>query len=129
MRVLMLMVIALAAAGMIASASYAADAKSGEALFKDPNFAGGNKACNFCHPGGKGVEAAGSKSSFSVMGKKQDSLEDVVNFCIVNASGGKAIKKDSGDMKDIVAYIKSLGGKKASPGYGAPGYGAPGYKK
>jgi thiosulfate dehydrogenase len=55
------------------------------------------------------------------MGKRQDSLEEAVNFCIVNASRGKAIDEDSREMKDIVAYIKSLG-KEEAPGYGAPGY-------
>jgi thiosulfate dehydrogenase len=74
----------------------------------------------------KGVEKAGEKNKFRIMGKRQDSLEEAVNFCIVNASKGKAIDEDSQEMKDIVAYIKSLGKEKA-PGYGAPGYGAPGY--
>jgi len=46
------------------------------------------------------------------MGKKQKSLEEAVNFCIENALKGKAINPKSEQMKDIVAYIKSLKGAK-----------------
>ena len=100
----------------------------GKALFENPNFAGGKKACNSCHPGGDGLLKAGSKSEFSIMGKKQNSLEEAVNFCIVNANKGTAIAEDSKEMQDVVSFIKSLGAK-GTPGYGTPGYGekAPGY--
>jgi cytochrome c len=94
----------------------------GKALFMDKNFAGGIKECNSCHPNGKGLEKAGTKKKFKIMGKRQNSLEEAVNFCIVNANKGKAIKEDSDEMKDIVSYIKSLG-KKEAPGYGeSPAY-------
>jgi cytochrome c len=43
------------------------------------------------------------------MGKKQNSLEEAVNFCIVNALKGTAIDSNSSqDMKDIVYYMKSF---------------------
>jgi cytochrome c len=105
----------------------------GKALFENPNFAGGKKACNSCHPKGKGLLNAGSKSEFSIMEKKQNSLEEAINFCIVNANKGKAIVEDSKEMQEMVSFIKSLGPKGSAgygtPGYGgkAPGYGAPGY--
>lgn len=86
---------------------------SGKALFKDPGFAGGEMSCDSCHPGGRGLSKAGGKSAFRIMGKTQKSLEEAVNFCIVNAIKGKAIPEDSRDMKDIVSYIKSLGGEKS----------------
>jgi cytochrome c len=96
--------------------------KRGKALFKDASFAGGQKACNSCHPGGRGLKKAGTKTNFRIMGQTQNSLEEAVNFCIVNANKGKAIGEDSKEMRDIVAYIKSLG-KKESSGYGeSPGY-------
>jgi cytochrome c553 len=91
----------------------------GKALFNDPGFAGGSKACNMCHPGGRGLEKAADKKEFSIMGGSQKSLEEVVNVCIVNANKGKAIDADSDEMKDIVAYIKSL---KPSEPIKAPGY-------
>jgi len=95
------------------STVYAADIEKGKALFNDPKFAGGTsgKSCNTCHPNGKGLENAGTKKKFGIMGQKQNSLEEAVNFCIVNANKGKAIDVKSEDMKNIVAYIKSLGKK------------------
>ena len=105
-------------------------AERGKALFENPNFAGGKKACNSCPPKGKGLSKAGSKTEFFIMGKKQNSLEEAINFCIVNANKGKAIAEDSKEMQEMVSFIKSLG-PKGSPGYGTPGYGkpAPGYGK
>ncbi len=83
----------------------------GKTLFNDPKFAGGTKACNECHPNGRGLEKAADKKEFNIMGKTQKSLEEAVNFCIVNANKGKTIGVKSKQMKDIVAYIKSLKGK------------------
>jgi cytochrome c len=39
---------------------------------------------------------------------KPGSLEDAINRCIVRANKGKVIDSRSQDMKDLVAYIKSL---------------------
>jgi cytochrome c len=105
----------------------------GKKYFEDPTFAGGKKSCNNrrCHRDGRGIEDADEKTNFTIFGRKADSLEEAVNICIVNANKGKAIPEDSQEMKDIVAFIKSLGEEETpgydSPGYGAPGYGAPGY--
>jgi cytochrome c len=101
------------------SSAAAQDVEKGKALFNTQGFAGGKKACSACHPGGKGLEQAGAKGSFGIMGGRQGSLEEAVNFCIVNASKGKAIPEDSQEMKDIVAYIRALGGGTA-PGHGGP---------
>jgi len=48
---------------------------------------------------------------------KQESLEEAVNVCIVNANRGKTIDVKSTEMQEVVSYIKSLGSK-AAPGYG-----------
>ena len=103
-------------------------AEKGKAHFENPNFAGGKKDCNSCHPKGKRLSKAGSKSEFFIMGKKQNSLEEAINVCIVKANKGQAIAEDSKEMQEMVSFIKSLG-PKGSPGYGTPGYGekAPGY--
>ncbi|MEF9476307.1 MAG: hypothetical protein L0958_06465 [Candidatus Mariimomonas ferrooxydans] len=86
------------------------DIEKGKELFIDTKFASGTvgKSCNSCHPDGRGLEKAGEKKEFSIMGKKQYSLEEAVNFCIVMALKGTAIDPNSQDMKDIVAYIRSL---------------------
>lgn len=119
MKMIRIGVLALVALGLVATGAFAAgDAAKGKALFNDPKFAGGSKACSECHPGGKGVEKAGDKKEFHIMGKTQKSLEEAVNVCIVNANKGKAIDVASKEMMDIVAYIKSLkAGKKPASGY------------
>lgn len=103
-------VVALLAAGFGLSAHAGeGSVERGKALFNDPGFANGSKACSSCHPDGSGLEQAGSKKQFSIMGGSQSSLEEAVNTCIVNANKGKAIPADSPELQDIVAYIESLG--------------------
>ena len=88
----------------------AGNIEKGNILFNDPTLGGSanDKSCNSCHPGGKGLETSGSKTRFSLMGQEQSSLEAAVNICIVMPLKGKAINPVGKDMKDIVAYIKSL---------------------
>jgi len=106
-----ILLIALLVSGLGASLALAAGhtpIERGMALFNDPGFAGGTTPCSECHPGGKGLEMSGEKTRFNLGGQTQNSLEEAVNYCIVAANGGKAIPVDSPEMKDIVAYIKSL---------------------
>ncbi len=86
----------------------AGNTEKGRALFNDPRAFGGERACSSCHPDGSGLEYAAGKKVFHIAGGTQETLEGAINACIVNASGGKAIDVMSGQMKDIVAYIKSL---------------------
>lgn len=88
----------------------AGDVERGKSLFNDTTFGNGTsgKSCNSCHLGGRGLEMSAYKKKFNIMGKKQNSLEEAVNFCIEMALKGKAIDPNSKDMKDIVAYIRSL---------------------
>jgi cytochrome c len=111
MKVLKITLLSLMAVSLIFSFAIAAgNVEKGKALFNDTKFAGGTagKSCNSCHPDGKGLEKAADKKEFGIMGKKQMGLEEAVNFCIENALKGKAIDPKSEQMKDIVAYIKSL---------------------
>ena len=95
----------------------AGEAEKGKVLFNDAKFAGGVKACSSCHPNGKGLENAGEKKEFHLMGGTQKSLEEAINACIVSAIKGKAIDVKSSQMKEIAAYIKSLKAKKPASGY------------
>lgn len=116
MRFFKIALLSLAVLCMVFSAAYAvknSPEERGKALFNDSKFAGGSKACSACHPNGRGLERAADKKEFNIMGKTQKSLEEAVNFCIVNANKGKAIDAASGEMKNMVAYIKSLKTKKA----------------
>ena len=81
----------------------------GMAHFNNPMFAGGQKACNDCHPNGRNLQEAGTKTMFTIMGKKQNSLEEAINMCIIHAISGEAIPEDSDEMQEMVSYIKSLG--------------------
>ncbi len=91
------------------SAFGAGDAAKGKELFNDPRAFGGSRACSFCHPGGRGLENAGSKNQWTTPAGETKTLEDAINLCIVNANKGKALNVKSPQMADIVAYIKSLG--------------------
>lgn len=137
MKKLTIVTMCMIAAGLLFTAAFAAhdvesgtaavvagDVAKGKALFNDPKLGGATsgKSCNTCHPDGKGVEMAADKKEFNIMGKKQNSLEEAVNFCIENAIKGKAIDPASNQMKDIVAYIKSLKGKTTMPKKKSLGY-------
>ncbi len=120
MKTLSIVIICMIATGLLFTAAFAAgDIEKGKALFNDTKFAGATSgnSCNTCHPNGNGVEKSGDKKEFNIMGGKQNSLEEVVNVCIEMALKGKVIDTKSSQMKDIVAYIKSLKGKRPSPGY------------
>lgn len=93
----------------LAFAEYLTPADKGKIHFNNPEFAGGKRACNSCHPNGRGLEEAGTKSNFTIMGVQVDSLEEAVNMCIVNANKGDALKVLATEMQEIVSYIKSLG--------------------
>ena len=127
MKILKIVIIGMMAYGLLFTAALAVhegdvgsaallsgDVEKGMTLFNDTKFAGATsgKSCNSCHPNGKDLEKAVDKKEFSIMGKKQNSLEEAVNICIEMALKGKAIDTTSDQMKDIVAYITSLTGKK-----------------
>lgn len=88
------------------SFSFSADgAARGKALFNDTrlgNNTSGN-SCNTCHPDGSGLEKAA--------GKPTADIAKVVNQCIRKALKGEPVDPESQDMKDIVAYIKTLKSK------------------
>jgi len=110
-KVVLLSVIAL---GLVFSSAFAAgDAAMGKVLFDDPKAFGGQVSCASCHPDGKGLEKSGEKGKkmWSNPGGKWLKLQDAINVCIVMANKGKAIDPHSADMKNLVAYIKSLGMK------------------
>lgn len=116
MKILKIVLLSLIAISLLFSGAFAAKhlpEERGKALFNDPKLGGGTtgKSCNSCHPDGKGLEASADKKEFKIMGKTQKSLEEAVNVCIEMAMKGKAIDPKSEQMKDIVAYIKSLKAK------------------
>ncbi|TAN43294.1 MAG: hypothetical protein EPN25_01170 [Nitrospirae bacterium] len=118
-KIMMISLMAFCMVSAVAFAKHHTPEDRGKILFNDAKFAGGSKACNSCHADGKGLENAADKKEFKVAGKTQKSLEEAVNACIVNANKGKAIDAKSDQMKEMVAYIKSLKkGKATKPAAG-----------
>ena len=117
MKILKVVMLSMIAIGITASLAFAGvgmmegNVEKGKALFNDPKAFHGSTSCSSCHPDGKGLEKAG------MMGKKEwinpagkfKSLEEAINACITMANKGKAIDPKSEEMKDMVAYIQSLG--------------------
>lgn len=116
MKILMMMAVFMTVIGLIASPVFAGDmmegsVEKGKALFDDPKAFGGSTSCSSCHPDGKGLEKAGmkGKTEWTNPVGTYKSLEEAINVCITQANKGKAIDVKSQEMKDMVAYIKSLG--------------------
>ncbi len=86
------------------------DVEKGKALFNDPSLGTNGKSCSSCHPGGSNIN--GQKNSFTIMGKKQATVKEAINFCVKMALKGKPLKEDSEKMENLAAYVKTLKGKK-----------------
>ena len=88
------------------------DVKRGKTLFNDPKLSGSSfgVSCNTCHPRGKGLEHSWSieKTTWSSCSGERNSLEDSINTCILTANKGQPLDLKSQEMKDLIAYIKSL---------------------
>lgn len=122
MRAMRLVLFALIMCGLVFSSVLAAgDVEKGKALFDDPKAFGGTsgKACSTCHPDGKGLEKAGAmgRTDWKNPAGQWTSLEDAVNACITMANKGNALDPKSREMKNVVAYIKSLGKKTGKKGW------------
>ncbi len=99
---------------VLSTSTFAAgDAKKGKMLFDDAKFAGGSASCSSCHPDGQGLEKAGmkGKKEWKNPGGSWLAIEDANNVCVILANKGTAIDPKSVEMKDLVAYIKSLSKK------------------
>jgi len=114
MRIFETTAVVLGVALVLCTSAFAAgDAKKGKMLFDDAKFAGGSASCSSCHPDGKGLEKAGmkGKKEWKNPGGSWLAIEDANNVCVILANKGTAIDPKSVEMKDLVAYIKSLSKK------------------
>jgi len=115
MKVCNIILLALVSCGLIFSFAFAAtNVEKGKTLFNDPKAFGGTagKSCGSCHPNGQGLEKTAMKKEWKNPGGEWMNLEDAINVCIVLANKGTAIDPKSDQMRDLLAYIKSLGKKK-----------------
>lgn len=111
MRIFETTAIVIGLALVLSTSVFAAgDAKKGKMLFEDAKFAGGSVSCSSCHPDGQGMAKAvmKGKKEWKNPGGTWLSLEDANNVCIILANKGKAIEPKSAEMKDLIAYFKSL---------------------
>ncbi|MGA7826933.1 MAG: hypothetical protein WCA04_04700 [Geobacteraceae bacterium] len=91
--------------------AYAANVERGKTLFESPDLGGGTtgKSCSSCHEGGDGLGSdLFERKKFNFGGSDNMRLVDVINLCIENPLGGKAIDPEGADMQDLTAYMKTL---------------------
>ncbi|MBU0676382.1 MAG: hypothetical protein KJ950_17240 [Proteobacteria bacterium] len=104
------MAMAMAMAGGL-SFAYAANIDKGKALFESPSLGGGTtgKTCKTCHPGGENLGSdLFERGHFTIMGMGKKNLAEVINVCIEKPLGGTAIDPQGQEMKDLIAYMKTL---------------------
>jgi cytochrome c553 len=89
-------------AGLAAAAHHEPSEGIGKALFNDPKLGSTGKSCNDCHGSGKGMDKAAGR----------EDLDSVINTCITRALKGKALDKNSVEMRSLILYINSFGTKK-----------------
>ena len=95
--------------------------ENGKKLFNDTTLGESGMTCNSCHM--EGGTKAGKMGEMSVsafdnlgakypgyfmMAKKVMTLDQVVNFCIVNPIQGKALAWDDQKLTDLTAYCASV---------------------
>ena len=90
----------IAAVAFPAMAADEASPEKGKELFSSQELGTNGRSCATCHPGGKGLEKAG--------GYTEGELAEIVNQCIKKPLQGKGLDLGSGEMRSLVAYIKTL---------------------
>lgn len=93
----------------------------GSALFVDPELGTNGMTCGACHMQGGTVDGsmgemkikafAGLANSFPkywTMSGRVMTLDQAVNFCVVNPLKGTALAWDSSELTDLVAYCASV---------------------
>ena len=96
--------------------AYAVNVEKGKTLFESPSLGGGTtgKSCNTCHEGGMNLSSdLFERKQFTIMKMDKKSLAEVINICIEKPLGGAAIDTEGKDMKDLIAYMKTLVGNQA----------------
>jgi cytochrome c len=104
------LIAAVLMAGSLSLAN-AANVDKGKKLFESPGLGGGTtgKSCSSCHEGGAGLGSdLFERKEFSFSGMDKLSLADVINICIENPLGGKAIDPAGEEMQDLTGYMKVL---------------------
>lgn len=130
MKILKVVLLFMAAYGLIFSFAHAADEaamekalkdsiSSGEKLYIDPTLGTSGKTCNTCHMemgkskkegmmGAKGFIGRKPFPKYFPMAKRVMTLEQVVQFCIVNPLKGSPLAWDDQKLTDLTSYVNSV---------------------
>lgn len=86
------------------------DLKNGRLLFRDEALGGStnDKSCRSCHKNESELAGSASKNYDSLFGYITRDVEEVINLCIILPLKGKPYAKDSQEMADILAYLRSI---------------------
>ncbi len=86
------------------------DIKNGRNLFRDESLGDSHndKSCRSCHKKESELAGTASKNYDSLFGYITRDVEDVINLCIVLPLKGKPYAKDSQEMADLLAYLRSI---------------------
>lgn len=87
-----------------------ADVNNGRALFWDETLgeSTNNKSCRSCHKRESELIGTADKNYDSLFGFITRDVEEVINLCIVLPLKGKPYVKDSQEMADLIAYLRSI---------------------
>lgn len=82
--------------------------KYGKKLWKSTKLSSNNLSCNSCHAGGDQLKLGTSFPHYVNMTKDVVTLDQMINFCILNPMAGKELKWNSRAMTGIASYYKYL---------------------
>ena len=89
----------------------------GEKLWNDTKLGTSGMACATCHPDGKGLKNT-PFPKYLKMPNDILTLDQMINFCMINPMKGKALKWNSSEITAIAAYVQANakeGGEPANP--------------
>lgn len=86
------------------------NAQNGQMLFRDDALgeSSNDKSCRSCHKKERELAGSASKNYDRLFGYITRDVEDVINLCIVLPLKGKPYVKDSQEMADLLAYLRSI---------------------
>ena len=84
--------------------------ENGKILFFNNNIAenSSGKSCASGHLDGKGLSKSYSKNDFYFQGRHMRSIQEAVDFCVVQNVKGKPLGSNSDEMLSILEYIKQF---------------------
>jgi len=103
------------------AAKLAKSIENGKKLFNDKSLGTSGMTCNSCHMEGGTKEGkmgdmvvpawdnlAAKYPKYFMMAKRVMTLDQVVQFCVVNPLKGKALAWDDQKLTDLTAYVASV---------------------